>query len=385
MQNNPTLSFDANEPLYNADFDELANATNFTRVFVGRMSNTTTRMMGFEDNRLGYGFYYYSNYDRVYAKHHIQTTGNYSTGAVGKGISAEAPFIFTQFLDTNERNYTNASKAYFEVNGTGYTYGSLTSAASPKDSIGNDSGVTSGMLIGTYFANPASYYWRGNISEIIYFDDVLREPEKEALNEWLNRKYGKTTTCTLPADTTGYNVDNCNVGAHAYDNALTEGECSVSCAAGYDFSRTHLPKATCSAAGEKFVLSGCYPTYDGTRDPPTFVTNDNVGHWDTYYGVTLDSSGNVQEWSSYPNKDGDHTRLISVNSTGATLTQNNIFFAERPTVTFNGGTHLVSNNYFNYMDNASEHTKIVKAKAATNNEAPVAGDNSAGYEAWIKW
>ena len=38
MQNNPTLSFDANEPLYNADFDELANATSFSRVFVGRQS-----------------------------------------------------------------------------------------------------------------------------------------------------------------------------------------------------------------------------------------------------------------------------------------------------------------------------------------------------------
>ena len=283
----------------------------------------------------------------------------------------------------NERNYTNSEKTYYEVNGIRYSFDSIATVATPKDSTGDDSGTKAGMVVGNYFASPASYFWSGDISEIIYFDDVLREPEKEALNEWLNRKYGNTPTCTLPADTTGYVVSGCDVSGHAYDDALTEGECSVSCDTGYVESRVEGASASCTTSGSKFVLSGCFPSYDGTRDPPSFVTNDNVSHWDTYYGVSLNESGNVQEWSSYPNKDGDHTRLISVNSTGATLTQNNIFFAERPTVTFDGGTHLVSNNYFNYMDNASEHTKIVVAKAATNNEAPVAGDNSAGYEAWI--
>ena len=185
---------------------------------------------------------------------------------------------------------------------------------SPKDSSGDSNGLKSGMVVGNYFANPASYYWSGNISEIIYFDDVLREPEKEALNEWLNRKYGNTPTCTLPSDTTGYNVDNCNVEAHAYDDALTEGECSVSCTAGYDFSRTHLPKATCSAAGEKFVLSGCYPTTDDTTAVPSFVGTDNVGHWDTYYGIDVDDSGNVLSWTSRQDKDGNNHKLMTTGS-----------------------------------------------------------------------
>ena len=50
----------------------------------------------------------------------------------------------------------------------------------------------------------------------------------------VEQKIWKTPTCTLPdpADRTGYNVENCDVGTHAYDDALTEGECSVSCAGG---------------------------------------------------------------------------------------------------------------------------------------------------------
>ena len=115
-------------------------------------------------------------------------------------------------------------------------------------------------------------------------------------------------------DTTGYVVSGCDVSGHAYDDALTEGECSVSCAVGYDFSRTHLPKATCSAAGEKFVLSGCYPTTDDTTAVPSFVTNDNVGHWDTYYGLDIDSNNNVLSWTSRPDKDGNNHKLMRTSS-----------------------------------------------------------------------
>ena len=114
MQNNPTLSFDANEPLHNADFDELANATNFTRVFVGRLSNTSSQSMGFNDNRIGYGVWYRTGYDRVYLKNNPEPNANYFNSVASKGVSTSDPFIVTQYLDTNERNYTNSEKAYVE-------------------------------------------------------------------------------------------------------------------------------------------------------------------------------------------------------------------------------------------------------------------------------
>ena len=47
------------------------------------------------------------------------------------------------------------------------------------------------MMIGNYRANPGSYAWNGDISEIIYFDEALTSVEREALNEWLTRKYGQ--------------------------------------------------------------------------------------------------------------------------------------------------------------------------------------------------
>ena len=45
------------------------------------------------------------------------------------------PFIFSTYLDTDERNYTNADKAYYERDGVEYNYGSVGSILSPKDSF----------------------------------------------------------------------------------------------------------------------------------------------------------------------------------------------------------------------------------------------------------
>ena len=94
MQNNPTLSFDANEPLYNADFDELANATSFSRVFVGRLLNTSSQSMAFEDNRLGYGIWYRTGYDRIHLKNNHQVSSNYFTGAASKGVTTMPPIYY---------------------------------------------------------------------------------------------------------------------------------------------------------------------------------------------------------------------------------------------------------------------------------------------------
>ena len=134
------------------------------------------------------------------------------------------------------------------------------------------------------------------------------------------------------------------MSGHAYDDALTENECSVSCDTGYDFSRTHLPKATCSAAGEKFVLSGCYPTTDDTTTGSRFVGTDNVGHWDTYYGIDIDSNDNVLSWTSSPDKNGNNHKLMTT-GTGPKLTENQSLIGNRPVINWSGGNgHLENDN-----------------------------------------
>ena len=181
-----------------------ATATNFTRVFVGRYSGGTYNM-AFEDGMSGYGLYINT------ASNRIDSYYSYGTGT-GRGVNRTNntssythgnPFIYSTYLDTDERNYTNADKAFYERNGVEYNHGSVGSVLSPKDSLGwNNNGVLDGMMIGNYRANPASYAWNGDISEIIYFDEALTSVEREALNEWLMRKYGQVKTCTLPAVTT---------------------------------------------------------------------------------------------------------------------------------------------------------------------------------------
>ena len=124
MGNNPTLTFNANEPLSNTVYDRLENATDFTRVFVGRMANSSRYMIALDDNRLGYGVYQYYAYDRMYLKQDRNVNGNYFGTVASKGISDGHRFYLTQILDTDESNYTNSDKTYVVIDGTRYNYSS---------------------------------------------------------------------------------------------------------------------------------------------------------------------------------------------------------------------------------------------------------------------
>ena len=126
MNNRPTLTFDANEPLDNPTARPFATATNFTRVFVGRYSGGTYNM-AFEDGMSGYGLYintannridsYYSYGNRTgRGANRTNNTSSYTHGN---------PFIYTTYLDTDERNYTNADKAFYERDGVEYNHGSV--------------------------------------------------------------------------------------------------------------------------------------------------------------------------------------------------------------------------------------------------------------------
>ena len=83
----------------------LKNATNFTRVFVGRY-NSGSYPIAFEDRQSGYVLYINTpsnRVDSVYSYGHgIYRTNNTTQYTHGN------PFIYTTYLDQNERNYTNA-------------------------------------------------------------------------------------------------------------------------------------------------------------------------------------------------------------------------------------------------------------------------------------
>ena len=134
MQNNPTLTFDASEPLYNADFDELANATNSTRVLVAQ--SQVVRMMLLSMVIVALGMVFFITIVMMIISCIITFKRQLLNRCDWKRRPVEAPFILTQFLYMNERNYLNSRKAYVEINGTGYnSLGSLIN--SPKDSTGD--------------------------------------------------------------------------------------------------------------------------------------------------------------------------------------------------------------------------------------------------------
>ena len=61
--------------------------------------------------------------------------------------------------------------------------------------------------------------------------------------------------CSLPADTTGYDVSACDASAAA---PVRESECAVSCTPGYESDVVASPRATCSRHGNGvFALAGC--------------------------------------------------------------------------------------------------------------------------------
>ena len=70
---------------------------------------------------------------------------------------------------------------------------------------------------------------------------------------------------------------------------------------------------------------------DNTTAVPSFVGTDNVGHWDSYYGVDIDSDGNVLSWTSRQDKDGNNYKLMTIGN-GPRLTEDETLLGNRPVI-----------------------------------------------------
>ena len=118
----------------------------------------------------------------------------------------------SSILNTDKlRAFHNGTQLSFTVNDT--------QVKNPVEA--NDFGTHNRLTIGnTAGDNISTYKFIGDIGEIIRFNRSLRQPEIDAVQSYLLRKYGVTKTCTLPDSYLGYDVTNCNVANHPYDDAL---------------------------------------------------------------------------------------------------------------------------------------------------------------------
>ena len=105
--------------------------------------------------------------------------------------------------------------------------------------------------------------------------------------------------------------------------------------------------ATCTTSGQRFTLTGCYPDNDNATEAPGFVAGSNVGHWDSYYGITLDDDGNVTQWVSREDKNG---RSHVLTTTGTDLSLMKIIHWLVTVRQFLGAVVLVTSKMIPTMD-----------------------------------
>ena len=207
--------------------------------------------------------------------------------------------------------------------------------------------------------NQSTYGWDGAISQIIYFDRVLRTPERDAINYWLRKKYGNLPACTLPADTSGYIVTECQNAINAeHDGIIPASSCTVSCDTGFSATRGGGAYAVCGEKNGEFELFGCYPAYDNSTPVPSFVGTDAVAHWDAHDGIAVNGS-NVTSWTSKAVRDGEQP-VLTANGTVEYVIQSTAFEG-RPSLSFSGSSYL-ENSAFAHLKSATKFTQLVVFK-----------------------
>ena len=133
----------------------------------------------------------------------VDSSLSYNVTNLSSGVAA----YVTDDASVNE--VANKHKYRLRINSTDKTieeYRSSGELVSPGAGLGASIG---GSL------SSDSHTWRGDIAEVIIFDRVLTYEEIVELETYLKRKWGIIEGCKLPADTTGYNVSQCNTAGEA--------------------------------------------------------------------------------------------------------------------------------------------------------------------------
>ena len=348
----PTLSFNGTGHLLNADYDGLSSTSDFTRIVV--LSHDLT---GGSDNNVAFndsvgGSVQYHSYGRLNS---YSGNGNYYARIDGTFNSGNQyqPLILTHLLDSTGAN--NSAKVKVRVNGETKSITSF---------IGSQQ-VSSGGVGFSLSHSGSNYRWKGDVAEVYLFDRRLSDVEIKKVEDYLKIKYGITKLCQSPSTPPeGYVYNSCNT---ELEN-LAASECNISCAAGYSASRFVSPYVTCADSGEDFKFYGCFPDNENSRSPPSFVSTDHVGHWNTFNGITLNADGKVSSWSSYPisSQSNATPSLSSVNEL-ASYEMNNEHFGNNPVISLSANDYF-QNTEFNSLANKTEFTRVIVTRATSTRE-----------------
>jgi len=290
MNNNPTVSFSGvGIGLTNDDFSRLSSSTAFTRILVTKNNSPSENSISYYDGATGMdGYIYYGDYRSYINTDSLQ---NAAVDNFSSDPNANKTIVSISTFDSSKS--TNVDKLKLRINATDYAFTQFVNELT-SNGAGSSNTLTSpgsGIGIGLGSNNTGGNPYNGNIAEVILFDRALSSDEIGKLESHLLVKYGVINTCSLPNDTAGYNLTNCD---DSIEN-ISELECSISCSEGYISSALNPASASCTTAQGEFELSGC-------------VLPENLPH--TIFYEPFDTNGSISSasytdnWTSYNNGAG---------------------------------------------------------------------------------
>ena len=279
-----------------------------------------------------------------YTHHAVMESGHHNDDFLLMGYRSSNGYGFDNFIKKGTENFTHRSAspiANFTA-GSFHTQATVinTSLESMRDKVSfyydgvkqkneivpgsgnlNKLGNLTGLYIGTTYSE--TRWFNGEIAEVLIFDEVLSSEQISLLNKHFSIKYGETKACSLPADTTGYNVTSCDTS----NEKLSLEDCVVSCDAGYtdilgfvsydNIATSNMIEAdvTCSEDSGEFILRGCFSESALNNDlvAKKIIENFSVIAMDPET-LSLSDGDPVTTWTSGVNKNFNSYTFESVNT-----------------------------------------------------------------------
>jgi prepilin-type N-terminal cleavage/methylation domain-containing protein len=177
INNLPTLRFNGSDHYLNFDGTGIANS-NYTIFVVEQRSGS-----------FGMGFMLSANTSTGnnmvpqlgYRAGDTLTWGQFNNDLNVSIADYNAPIARIHYYNFNS---TAATPKIYHINGTNQTLVNSYGSAAPSQGLASYNGATFG------FYSPAPSYYKGDISEIIIFNRALKNEERDAIEDYLGKKWG---------------------------------------------------------------------------------------------------------------------------------------------------------------------------------------------------